>query len=278
MTQTRETKPGGTPENAVQEAVQQKTVQPHVRNYRAVLFQGSLIAALALFGVLAGLASTTAYFPIDLTITKLLQTLQVVWIEKLMVAVSWLGYNPQSGIIVVGFTALLVVFGFQWEAMMLFLATVAIQAVNLGAKYLVHRPRPPSSLVDVITIANGYSFPSGHVMFYVGTFGFLLFLAFALLKPSLIRTLLVAVFAALIVLVGVSRIYRGDHWASDVLGAYLLGDVCLALAVTAYRWGKPRFFVRQPVAPPSKTEVQAAAPATKAKESGSDQGHDTKGK
>jgi len=56
-------------------------------------------------------------------------------------------------------------------------------------------------------------------------------------------------FGILIALVGVSRIYVGEHWASDVLGAYLLGSVTLVAIIQFYIWGKTRFFVHQPAAP-----------------------------
>jgi membrane-associated phospholipid phosphatase len=79
-------------------------------------------------------------------------------------------------------------------------------------------------------------------------FGFLLFLAFTLLKSSWERTLLIIFFTGLIALVGISRIYEGEHWASDVLAAYLLGSLWLTLSIYGYRWGKPRFFANQPVA------------------------------
>jgi undecaprenyl-diphosphatase len=85
-------------------------------------------------------------------------------------------------------------------------------------------------------------------MFYLGFFGFIWFLAFSLLKPSLKRSLPLVVFGGLIVLIGVSRIYLGEHWASDVLGSYLLGSLTLVVIIQFYLWGKTRFFVHQPVA------------------------------
>jgi undecaprenyl-diphosphatase len=61
--------------------------------------------------------------------------------------------------------------------------------------------------------------------------------------------LLVLLLSVSIALVGLSRIYLGEHWASDVLGAYLLGSLSLAATVALYRWGKTRFFVRRPFDP-----------------------------
>jgi undecaprenyl-diphosphatase len=56
---------------------------------------------------------------------------------------------------------------------------------------------------------------------------------------------------------GMSRIYLGHHWFSDVMGAYLLGSLWLALTIRFYRWGKTRYFIRQPVAP-AAPEFQAS--------------------
>jgi undecaprenyl-diphosphatase len=85
-------------------------------------------------------------------------------------------------------------------------------------------------------------------MYYLGLFGFIWFLAFSLLKPSWKRGFLLVFFGGLVILVGVSRVYVGEHWASDVLGSYLLGALTLVAIIQFYRWGKTRFFIRQPVA------------------------------
>jgi undecaprenyl-diphosphatase len=79
------------------------------------------------------------------------------------------------------------------------------------------------------------SFPSGHVFFYVSFFGFLFFLAYALLKKGLLQRALLALSGVLLVLIGLSRVYQGAHWPSDVVGAYLAGGAWLMLMIEVYR-------------------------------------------
>ena len=165
-----------------------------------------------------------------------------------MIAVSWPGFWPQSAIITGSIILLILCFGLQWEALVALMAALFSTGLNLLVKDLIQRPRPAATLVHVLATLTDTSFPSGHVMYYTGFFGFIVFLAFSLLKPSLKRSLLLAFFGLLVLLVGFSRIYTGEHWASDVLGAYLLGSLTLVGIIQLYRWGKARFFVHQPVA------------------------------
>jgi len=65
-------------------------------------------------------------------------------------------------------------------------------------------------------------------------FGFTLFLAWRYLQPGWLRGLLIATLAALIVLVGFSRIYLGAHWLSDVVAGYLLGGLILWVGIEVY--------------------------------------------
>lgn len=229
-------------------AVKAESVSPPVRRYRAILFQVALLIVAGAFGVLTFLVKTTPSFAIDLQITKAIQLINFQPFAFLMTAVSWPGFFPQS-VIIAGLTILLIYgFGLHWEALMALIAAVFSTAINVLVKDLVQRARPTSSVVNVIATLNSYSFPSGHVMFYLGFFGFIVFLAFSLLKPSLKRIFLLVFLGFFIALIGVSRIYEGQHWASDALGAYLLGSLTLVAIIQFYRWGKPRFFVHQPVA------------------------------
>ncbi len=235
-------------QEVAQEAAHAETAPAPVRRYRAVLFQVALVSVVVAFSLLTFLVKTTPSFPIDLRITRGLQSINIPLFRELMTIVSWPGFSPQSIIITVLIVLVIYGFGLQWEALMALMAAVFSTAINVLVKDLIQRPRPADPLVQVLEKLNSYSFPSGHVMFYTCFFGFTWFLAFSLLKPSVKRSLLLVFFGGFVLLVGVSRIYLGEHWASDVLGAYLLASLTLVVIIQVYRWGKTRFFVHQPVA------------------------------
>src|SRR5207244_432908 len=127
------------------------------------------------------------------------------------------------------------------EALMV-IAVSAISAILYSLiKLIVARPRPSASLVEIIQASSGSSFPSGHVMSYVAFWGLLFSFAVILFKGKhWWRTALLIISALFVVLVGPSRIYLGDHWASDVLGAYLLGFIWLAMSLWLYLYVKGR--------------------------------------
>jgi membrane-associated phospholipid phosphatase len=132
------------------------------------LFQVGLVVVGIAFIVLALSAWTTPYFPIDLTITRRLQAIHAPLFSGIMRLISWPGYVPQSFIISAGVIGLLAFYGFRWEAWMSLAAVLFETALNEALKLAIHRLRPPASLVQVFTNMHDYSFPSGHVMFYVG--------------------------------------------------------------------------------------------------------------
>jgi undecaprenyl-diphosphatase len=220
----------------------------HTRRYRAVLFQAYVLTAAIVFVVLAVIAHTVAYFRIDLTITHAVQAYHGPLFDRLMHATSWVGYFPQVAILSAVIVIALFASGLRWESISALFAT-ASSGMGALIKLAVLRPRPSADVVHVFRQLNSSGFPSGHVLSTTAFCGFLVFLAFTLLKPSAVRTTLLVVLCVLIAFMSVSRIYLGQHWFSDVMGAYLFGSLWLMLTIHFYRWGKQRYFVHQPVAP-----------------------------
>jgi membrane-associated phospholipid phosphatase len=218
------------------------------RRYRANVFIGYLVVAVVAFIILAVLAKTVAYFTFDVTITHAVQVFNAGWFSALMYALSWIGFAPQAYVISLLIILFLYASGLKWETVVSTVSLILSTALGLGIKVLIDRPRPSPDVVNVINQLKDYSFPSGHVLFFTAFFGFMMFLVYTLLKHSWWRTLLLVLLGAMVALIGLSRIYVRQHWASDVLAAYLLGSVWLAMSIFVYRWGKPRFFVDQPVA------------------------------
>lgn len=107
-------------------------------------------------------------------------------------------------------------------ARQLVLVAAFAEALNLLLKQLFHRARPPLS--DLAT----YAFPSGHAMAAMATYGMIAVLA-ARARPGLRRPLAAAAGAAAL-LVGVSRVFLGFHWASDVVGGAAAGAAVLIAA------------------------------------------------
>ena len=248
MAEQKREKPPEKIKEEVQQAARAESAPAPVRRYRAILFQGVLLLIAIAFGVLTFLVKTTPSFAIDLQITRSIQWINFPYFSLLMSLISWAGFGPQVSIITGLIVLLIYVLGLQWEAVMALIAAFFSTAINVLVKDLIGRPRPAADLVNVVARLHDYSFPSGHVMYYLGFLGFIGFLVFSLLKPSLKRSLLLVIIGMPIVLIGVSRIYLGEHWASDVLGSYLLGSLTLVAIIQFYRWGKTRFFVHQPVA------------------------------
>ncbi len=113
-------------------------------------------------------------------------------------------------------------------------------AAELLIKEIVRHPRP-IGISPKLTAAGWYSYPSGHAMLSVLVFG----LGVDLLTRGTtrgIRTLALAAAVALIAAVGLSRVYLGAHWPSDVVGALLAG--------VAWTAGAVAFYEPSPSAPP----------------------------
>jgi undecaprenyl-diphosphatase len=216
---------------------------PPARRSRSLFFQALLFSAIIAFGCLTFFVKTTPSFSIDLQITRAIQSIDSPFFAGFMQLISWPGFLPQSLLITLLIAFILYMYSLRWEACTAVLAMLLSGATNELVKTVVGRPRPTIDVVNVFEVLTSYSFPSGHVMLYTILFGYICYLMYTLLKRSILRSLLLGIFGIFILFVGPSRIYLGQHWASDVLGAYLLGGVLLAGMILVYQWGKTRFFI-----------------------------------
>jgi membrane-associated phospholipid phosphatase len=197
--------------------------------------------AMMLFAGLALLAHFNTYFDWDLVISKGLQNLKSPEMFAFMRFISLFG-DKWIPWMIAGVTVILfLVSGNRSEAAGLLLSTGGGQLLNSLFKRLIARPRPSGELVDVFRPLTTQSFPSGHVTFYVCYFGFLFFASYALLpRGSIIRRGALALTALPVLLIGLSRVYLGEHWPSDTVGAYLSSGLWLAFALNTYRRWKER--------------------------------------
>jgi membrane-associated phospholipid phosphatase len=208
----------------------------HEVNAQTRLARGVLWAGIAGFAALAALASNERAEAIDLAIAARLQAIRHPRLERSLAAVSWLGFPPQSRILPPTYAAVLWIGRYRLEAV-LQLAAWGTALLSTIIKAFMRRPRPVAGrdLRVVAAPLGGSSFPSGHVLTYVGVYGWMAIMADLLIRPRRLRRLVVAALIALIAAVGPSRVYLGHHWPSDVAASYSLGSGYVAALLLIYR-------------------------------------------
>lgn len=101
--------------------------------------------------------------------------------------------------------------------------------LNFGLKNIVRRARPDE--FRIIEEA-GYSFPSGHSMVSMAFYGLLIYLIYKKVNNKYLKNCLIILLSMIILLIGLSRIYLGVHYTSDVLAGFLLGLSYLIIFVS----------------------------------------------
>jgi membrane-associated phospholipid phosphatase len=205
----------------------------------------AIILLLTCAGALSLAAHLFMVFPFDLKITRELQEVQNPAFAAIMQGVSELG-EPWFEAVLITIVSAIFVARRQWLEAAFVVATASSVVLTSAIKVLVGRPRPPLFPVnpaDFFLAINRYSFPSGHVLFFVVFFGFIGYLAWVHLAGRT-RMIVMAVCCALILLIAPSRVYLGAHWTSDVIGSYVIGVLWLIILVLAYQLAVHRRDIR----------------------------------
>ena len=194
-----------------------------------------VVAALGAFAVLFGIVRANRSVATDLAITLRFQRRRHPVLAKTMSMVSWPGFPPQSRIIPWVFPTVLYALGLRVEALFQLMAW-GTGGISYSFKRIMRRPRPDHPEIRVaIARIGGSSFPSGHVINYMGVYGFLAFLVHSHVRSARVRRAVVGLLVGLIGLVGPSRVYLGHHWATDVVASYLLGTSYVLGLAAVYR-------------------------------------------
>lgn len=93
-------------------------------------------------------------------------------------------------------------------------------------KLIIQRPRPDEyRIID----ASGYSFPSGHSMISMAFYCFIIYLICKYVNNKILKYFLIGLLGSLIILIGVSRVYLGVHYVSDVIAGFIISIAYLIL-------------------------------------------------
>ena len=103
-----------------------------------------------------------------------------------------------------------------------------VTILNQIIKFIMQRPRPTEFRIIEET---GYSFPSGHSMVILAFYGYLIYLIYKYINNKHLKRTLIIILSVLICIIGVSRIYLGVHYTSDVLGGFLISFAYLIIYI-----------------------------------------------
>lgn len=110
------------------------------------------------------------------------------------------------------------------------ISSIISSVINTLLKHIFRRPRP---IGIALVTENSFSFPSGHTMISILFYGLILYLIYKhKIKGYRIISLILGIY---IVSVGLSRIYLGVHYASDVVGGWCIGGIILIILTGAYK-------------------------------------------
>lgn len=177
------------------------------------------LAVFVLFGIQTYLVVTNALVSLDVPIARFIQ--QINW-GPLVYPMQLI--NASAGIwqVLLGVVAIVALFIFERRAGWLMLIGSISSLLDNIIKLIVSRQRPPADLVHILSPTTGFSYPSGHAVFFTWM-SFMIAVSVAPRLKPVYRPILWILAAFVIVLTCITRVWAGDHWPSDVIGGVLLG-------------------------------------------------------
>jgi undecaprenyl-diphosphatase len=193
-----------------------------------IAFIISLVSLLA-FSVMALLVSRNTIVSFDSSIISYVQGLEAPWLTTIMRFFTFIGDTiPVIILTLVSLFLLYKVLNHRAELVLFLAVMLGANILFLTLKSFFHRARPD---LHRLAEATNYSFPSGHATMAFALYGVLTFLLWRHINTSFKRTIHIILSGSVILSIGISRIYLGVHYPSDILAGYFISTFWLTLAI-----------------------------------------------
>ena len=201
----------------------------------AFITAGMVVAAigLAIFAGIAEAVDEGITQPFDESVLHWFELRRTPFLDDAMLEITSLG----AGLVLVIIVLIASVFLWQtkhkWSTYLLLLATLGGKLLNTFLKIAYERPRP--SVVESLTEVHSASFPSGHAMSSMVVYGSVAYLVGRLEPGRYLKYTTWTIAAIIILAIGISRMYLGVHYPSDVLGGFIAGLAWVGFLVASMR-------------------------------------------
>ena len=194
------------------------------------------VLTLILFSWIAGEMREGDTMQFDANIRSFVHSFSSPSLTRVMFGLSFMG---ATGMIAILVAAVILFIAKKWYRALGWLALTMLGAtvLDLALKYGFHRTRPVPYFGPV---PHTYSFPSGHALFSFCFYGVMAGLINARVRSHWLRIAIFGAAALMIASIGLSRIYLGVHYPSDVIAGYLAGAIWVSTMITMDRLRKTR--------------------------------------
>ena len=170
----------------------------------------------------------------DTSIIGVVQGWEKPWLTTVLKGFTWVGSGfGVTPISMIGFIVLYYVIRRRQQAFFLIITVAGSIILNFVLKHYFIRERPE---IHRIMDAKGYSFPSGHAMMAMALYAIIVFFFWHHVKTTGNRIILVLFAAFMIIIIGMSRIYLGVHYPSDIIGGYAASGLWVMIMIMVYTY------------------------------------------
>ena len=212
-------------------------VVPYAALWITMLIGGVIVVALAVMGaeVYDNVVDDAGLANLDKPALALSEDLRTPWLNSAVTAFTNIGGGIGMPIVGSILTAWLTWAGRTWRPLILVggAAAVSVSATTFGKK-LFGRTRPDHA--DAVPpYESSPSFPSGHTLNTTVVIGLVVYLACLQIQRTVARVSIITAGSIFIITMGLSRVFLGHHWLTDVIAGWLLGLAWVGIVILAHR-------------------------------------------